>query len=149
MSIHLHTIQKAVLVPASVLALSLTLAAAPALAQPAATVFAFPQDGVDNCVKGSSAATGPAAMASGAVGLAAGPAGPEVAAPAGLLAGGAVLTLGCVVNTIRKGGPPTASDVNACNKGASAGASAGVPGGPIGGAAAGCATGVFVNRLGK
>ncbi len=67
MSIHLHTIQKAVLVPASVLALSLTLPAAPALAQPAATVFA--SDPVD-C---STFALGIPALVGGAAGAFGGP----------------------------------------------------------------------------
>lgn len=83
MSIHIRTILKAVLVAGSALALSLTLAAAPALAQPAATVFASDPVGIVDCVEGGEAG----AIFGSAAGAPFGPGGAAIGGVGGALVG--------------------------------------------------------------
>ncbi len=96
MSIHIRTILKAVLMPASVLALSLTLPAGPALAQPATTVFASDPADMGDCADG---ATMPAIIGGLAGGLGGFAVGGPPGAGMGALAGSAVAgQLGCSTN---------------------------------------------------
>jgi len=92
MSIHIRTILKAVFMPASALALSLTLPAGPALAQPATTVFVSDPADMGDCAAGSAM---PALIGFFAGTLFGGPPG----AAAGTAVGG---MLGCSTNVASK-----------------------------------------------
>lgn len=105
MPIRIRTIQKAVLVPVAALALSLTLAAPPALAQPAATVLAHSD--CSNLVAGGGGAIGGAAGALG-VGAIGGPVGEGIAAAYVGLGTAIGLIGGCGVEIASKGSTTSA-----------------------------------------